>query len=563
MKRVLKFILSFILIAAICVAGWYFIGYRMLMNRQFMVAQAESLLADNRISTGLMCYEYAWNLNPNHPDTAVGLANAYITDDNYTKAEYTLVSAITAHPDVLELYLELSKVYVAQDKLLDAEQMLSRVTNESIQTQLTALRPAAPTISPDSGYYEDIIEVALSYDGGTAYMTIDGRYPSLNGDVYTAPMELPTEASTANAIVVSDDGLVSTLSTSGYTIGGIVEPVTFQDPVVEETIRTLLNLGEGTEVLTSHMWSLAQLELPSNITTLDDLVICKNLTSLTIHEVYGIDFSMLANLQSLKTLNLNNTTVSTKGLVAISTLPNLTTLHLSNSGLTDISALAGATTLTALNLSGNAISDVAALSSLVNITELNLSGNQIANIDPLASMTQLTVLDISSNAIATLNSLNSKVHLTHLLMSSNQIVSIADLSSSVNLTYLVANHNNISDLSPLVSMTQLTNLDLSYNQITELPDFSGLTKLNNVLLSYNEIQSIDTFAGLPLLNYLTLDYNNVSDLSALGSCSALVEINAFANPITEDITPLLEKSIIVNYDPTYAETIEETEDEII
>ncbi len=293
MKRFLKIFFSIILIVSICAAGWYFIGYRMVMNRDFMIDRAETVLAEGRTSTALWYYQVAWDLSPNHPETAIGFANAYISDGNYTKAEYTLVSAITAYPEYLDLYLMLSKIYVEQDKLLDAEQMLSRVTNESIQSQLTALRPSAPTISPDSGYYDDTIEVALSYEGGTAYMTIDGRYPSLGEDAYTAPAELPTEASTVNAIVVSDDGLVSPLAVSGYTIGGIVEPVTFQDAAVEETVRTLLDIGYGSQVLTSHMWSLTQLELPSTITTLEDLTICKNLTSLTIHDVYGIDFSIL------------------------------------------------------------------------------------------------------------------------------------------------------------------------------------------------------------------------------------------------------------------------------
>lgn len=65
---------------------------------------------------------------PKDADLAIRLADAYKKSGNYTKAEYTLVSAITQIPDSVQLYVALSKTYVEQDKLLDAETMLGRIT---------------------------------------------------------------------------------------------------------------------------------------------------------------------------------------------------------------------------------------------------------------------------------------------------------------------------------------------------------------------------------------------------------------------------------------------------
>jgi hypothetical protein len=58
-----------------------------------------------------------------------------------------------AHPEYPDLYIALSKTYVAQDKLLDAEQMLSRITNDIRQGQDARLSSPqhAPSVSPDSG----------------------------------------------------------------------------------------------------------------------------------------------------------------------------------------------------------------------------------------------------------------------------------------------------------------------------------------------------------------------------------------------------------------------------
>ena len=59
-------------------------------------------------------------------DLALKLAQAYRNSSNFTQTERTLVNAIYASPDDTRLYVALSKVYVEQDKLMDAQQMLDK-----------------------------------------------------------------------------------------------------------------------------------------------------------------------------------------------------------------------------------------------------------------------------------------------------------------------------------------------------------------------------------------------------------------------------------------------------
>jgi internalin A len=54
----------------------------------------------------------------------------------------------------------------------------------------------------------------------------------------------------------------------------------------------------------------------------------------------------------------------------LSSLTNLTELHLWYNSISDISVLSSLTNLTELYLSGNSISDISILSSLTNLTEL-------------------------------------------------------------------------------------------------------------------------------------------------------------------------------------------------
>ncbi len=550
MKRALKILIPLcIVVALICGAAWYFLSYRTDLACDFYVSRAEAAAAQGRYDRAVRLYSRAWDLNAEDPSLAIDLANAYKQAGNYTKAEYTLVSAITLLPDCLDLYLELSRIYVEQNKLLDADQMLSRTANEAIQEQLSALRPDPPEIQPESGSYTEYIDVSLSYADGDAYLAVDGDYPSLETDLYTGPVTLDQGETTVVAMVVAD-GLVSEAVTAGYTIGGIVEEVTFADAGVENAVRTVLGKADGEPVMTNEMWSLTTLELSSDIQELSDLAICYGLTSLTVHDAYGIDFSVLSSLTSLEKLDLSNCTVSSGSLAAIASLPNLTSLRMSGCALTDISALSSLTTLTTLDLSGNVLTDISALSSLTALTEVNLSDNTIVSISSLAAAAELAVLDISDNAVTSLTPLSNKTTLRQLDAAQNQIADLTPLATCTALEELDISNNQVADLTPVASLTALSVLSADYNALTTLPDFSAAQSLTRISVSNNTIPDVSGLTGLPILNYVNIDYNQVSDLTPLQSCPNIVQIDAFSNPLT-DVSALRDAGIIVNYDPTY------------
>ncbi len=158
MKHVLKIFIPLLLILALllgCV--WFFLQYRPDITASVFSSQAQRAMSRERYEKAVRYYTYAWKLNPDDDTLAIALAEAHKKNNNYTKAEYTLVSAITRNSDDLNLYLALSKAYVEQDKFIDAVQMLDRTANESIRQQLNDLRPAAPVLTPDSGYYNERI----------------------------------------------------------------------------------------------------------------------------------------------------------------------------------------------------------------------------------------------------------------------------------------------------------------------------------------------------------------------------------------------------------------------
>ena len=66
---------------------------------------------------------------------------------------------------------------------LDAVQMLDRTTDPAVKAELDSLRPAAPTVMPESGYYSEYIDVTVQTDAEAVYATTNGEYPSTDNDI--------------------------------------------------------------------------------------------------------------------------------------------------------------------------------------------------------------------------------------------------------------------------------------------------------------------------------------------------------------------------------------------
>ena len=183
MKRVLKIVIPLVVVLALLGGcAWFFLAYRSDLTAHFLTGQAERMMEAGRYNRAIQYETWAWEARP--PTTKrfrCPWPRPMPPSGNYTKAEYTLVNAIAATPKNVALYVELCQVYVAQDKLLDAVQMLDRVQDEAVREELAAMRPAAPELSPEDGYYTEYIEVSADGGGNNVYLSIDGEYP-LHGE---------------------------------------------------------------------------------------------------------------------------------------------------------------------------------------------------------------------------------------------------------------------------------------------------------------------------------------------------------------------------------------------
>ncbi|MBQ1265027.1 MAG: leucine-rich repeat domain-containing protein [Oscillospiraceae bacterium] len=554
MKHKIKIIVPLVLIVALLAAAcWFFLAVKPDWTSSVFAYWADRLVISERYNRAISLYKIAGNLTPDNARVPVVLAETYVKAGNFTKAEYTLVSAITKDPDDVQLYTALSRIYVQQDKLLDAEQMLSRITHDEVREKIEPLRPEAPVITPESGYYNEYIDVTASCPNGTVYLTTDGTYPTISDDLYEAPVTLKGGETKLTAVAVGSNGLVSDVVRAGYTVGNVVEPAELQDAAIDAYVREVLGKYSTDEIMTDELWEVKELVIPETATTLADLSYFTGLQSLTVHNSANLDLSIIGQLTTLQELDVSGCTLSTSLLEMIGALPDLTKLNISNCAVSSINPLVGLTKLTYLNLAHNTISDITVLSSMTELTELNLSNNPIRTITYLNNCLKLQRLYVENCSISKLSSIAGNTVIEEIHAAENSIDDISVLDGCTALRILDITGNEVADISVLPKLPELMTFKADHNKITTIPKFDPATsKLVQFNVNYNEIADLSALAGLHTLNYVRADYNKVTDVTCLKDNYRIIQIDVWDNPINvEGIAAMQEVGIIVNYNPTY------------
>ena len=566
LKRILPILLA---IVVICSIAWYLFVYDRDFTRDMLIDQARYCERQGKHSLAAWFYNQAYIHSGADDDVAIELAEQLRSIGNYTKAERTLTSAI-ADGGSAKLYIALSKLYVEQDKLLDAVTMLNMVADPTIKAQLDALRPAAPTVDREQGFYNQYITVTVSSTSGTLYVTADKSYPSVESAPSDGVITLVGGENTIYALAVGDDGLVSPLSVFGYTVGGVIEKLTLADSRVDALVRELLQLSETDTLYTNMLWEITSLAFPADAQDSKDLARFPYLQTLTVENSTLEDWSALASLSQLKELTFRNCLLSAEDLLAIASLPQLEKLTLANCGLSDIGNLAGAVKLTHLDLNNNTIRDLSPLSEMVGLYELDLDHNALEEIGPLGSLLALQTLDISFNSLATVAPLVSCTQLYSLDVSNNLLTSLTGIENMKRLTSLNASYNSITDATPISGCTALAELnisnntladisclrtlnslmhfDFSYNQVSALPVWDAASPIIQIVGSYNKVASISGLAGFQSLNSIVMDYNNISSVNELAVSNSLVLVSVYGNPVS-NVDALKNLGIVVHYTP--------------
>ena len=549
---------------------WYCFVYDRDFTRDMLLNQARYHSTNGNPNVASWFYDLAYEHSGQDEGVAIELANQFKADGNYTKAEYTLSNAI-ADGGTADLYIALCKTYVEQDKLLDAVNMLDNIADSKIKAEIDSMRPAAPTSDPVSGFYSQYISVSLESSGGTLYFTTDGEYPSTAETSYSEPFALGSGETTVLAISVLDNGLVSPRSIFSYTVGGVIEEVSFTDEVLERTIRELLDRNDEKALFSNELWNISEFTAPADVTHFDDLTKLSHLQKLTIENQTFSSLSFLTALNDLTELTLHNCRFQSNDIETIAALPKLTKLTLTNCSLSTVAGLENAVNLEYLNLANNtiknleplahlvqlreidlqhnALTGLSALSGLTNLQKLNVSYNSLTSVASLATCSKLNWIDANHNDLINLDGVINLQELEYLSASNNALTDVSSLTTRTTLKELYIANNEIEDISSFGTLINLEVLDFATNKVKYLPAWSNDAKLRVIDGSYNEVESLDPLKNLMQLTHIYMDYNKIESVSVLESCYKLVLVNVYGNDI-DSVRELTAHDIIVNWDPT-------------
>ena len=251
--------------------------------------------------------------------------------------------------------------------------------------------------------------------------------------------------------------------------------------------------------------------------------------------------SSIELLTSLTKLDLSNTKVS--DISALSNLTSLTELDLSNTKVSDISALTNLTSLSRLNLNYTKVSDISALTSLTSLTHLSLNYTKVSDISALANLISLLTLELSNTGVSDISMLLKLTSLSTLKLSDTLVSDISTLTKLTSLTSLDLRWTGISEISSLANLTFLSTLDLSYTGISDISALSKLTALSSLSLRYTEVSDISALSGLNNLETLNLSGIEIYDLSALMELTALKSLDLQHSKTTKIPKSLLDLNL--------------------
>lgn len=262
-------------------------------------------------------------------------------------------------------------------------------------------------------------------------------------------------------------------------------------------------------------------------------------------EINLADFACFPNLQYLAVWDERAV-----NLEALSRLPKLTTLVLDHCGLTesDLPTIAQhAPQLTTLNISNSGITSVAALASLTKLERLMISNTGVTTLTPLANLTIRQLLT-ENTAISSINELRGtrlvkciRDWACPIVTDGYDVLGEMPQLEQVNIVGMEGTQELVLDLSPLANARNLRWVQVGYVGVQDINFVSSLPNLQYLLIATSNLTSMMIGdATLPeSLVYLDFGGNRITSLEELHleRLQKLEYISLHANFIT-DFSPM-------------------------
>ena len=309
----------------------------------------------------------------------------------------------------------------------------------------------------------------------------------------------------------------------------------FASSKLESQIKQDLGYDKDHELTEEDLEKITEIKLSvKDIRGVEKLV---NLESVTISTGKIYDYTPLSNLEKLKKLKINATSMTCLD-GSFSFLTNLETLEIEETKLKDVSPIEKLVNLKTFELCENYQIEFLPkhLGDLQKLEYLALSYNSIKNVKPVRSLTNLKNLYFHYNNVEDISPIKDLVNLIEFGAQGNQIKDISAVTKLVNLTWLGLNQNQIEAIpKDFVNLKKLQTCELNYNNISNLPDLKGLDSLDDMRLVGNNLNDEDfvKLDGLAHVKFLAIALNNITKVPIMKNLKSLQELYLNYNSITD------------------------------
>lgn len=503
-----------------------------------LLSHGDAAFAAGNYEKAMGHYEQALKAQEDSVEARIGLCKTYEMLGRYEEMEETAMRGVTLSPATYEFYAYKVKAMALRGDIDGAYEFMSQITNDHVLLKVDRNKPGEVDFSVEPGTYGEPITVELSAnEGATIYYTNDGSKPSVKSEVYGEPFEVEHGTLTLRGFAMSQAGFISAPFEVTYTVRDGNAAYVFQDSAVSYLAHTMLGVSTSQQLTYSMLDKLTSfntwdITTSQSIRSLEDLKEFANLSEVHLYNQSSIgDFSILAEIPTLRKVTLDNCAVTNDRLREIAKITQITELTLDNNRIDSVQSLSSLSSLNFLSLCNNKLTEIKGLDKLESFTTLILVGNKISDLSSLSSLKALSELSVADNEITSLMGIGNLASLTKLDLSGNKLTSLSGISSLSSLETLTAVNCGLTDIAALSKLTGLVTVDFSGNKIA---DFSALrqTGVTTLTLVDCNIQSLTAINGIRTLRTLNVSDNPIEDVTPIISLPTLESLDISNTKVT-------------------------------
>lgn len=221
-KKKRRIILAGSLTAVVAAAGlgMFFVYQSQHNSFDFQMAQAETKFSNKDYESALKYIERALSLNPKSAEANVLEAKIYLKENNESAALSILLSVVEEHPDSVNAYGELLRLYEKNEEFDKIAELMSNAS-DTMKEKYKAYVSEKPLPSNVGGTYSIDITVEFQNlpEGTEVFYTLNGKTPDRHSKKYEEAIALEEEETvTLKYIAYNQKGIPSEVGEETYTL---------------------------------------------------------------------------------------------------------------------------------------------------------------------------------------------------------------------------------------------------------------------------------------------------------------------------------------------------------